>query len=250
MKFLFSIIVALAVSAFAQQAPPTIEAQSTGECSPNILSTQGKVEFTCNTSMDEATAKKIVSLLNQILRREGNSADVTVEIDHKVDEILAFVKSHTSTPTIQGIELKAVYECEIAVNKQPPSSGAYHVVSNAGAVLKGNKPISLELTPNVYVAADKDDKNAAIVAETFVLPAGSIQGQPIQILDGVRGAEVKMLWDGGGWCGRPTGALISIWVNGYRALYPTKAMMQTPTGGYADIEADFSLQDQLKAIKW
>ena len=250
MRLLFSIIFALAASASAQQAMPNMEVQSTGQCSPNILATQGKVEFTCNSTMGQDTAKKIVSLLNQILRGEGNSADVTVDIDHKVDEILAFVKSHTPIPTIQGIELKAVYECEIAVNKQLPRSGAYNVVSNAGAVLKADRPISLELTPNVYVAADNDDKNAAIVAETFVLPTGSIQGQPIQLLDEVRGAEVKMLWDGGDWCGKPTGALISIRVNGYRVLYPTKAAMKTPTGGYADVEADFSLHDQLKSIKW
>lgn len=95
MKLLFSIILLFAMSAFAQQQSPTIEAQSSGECSPNILSNQGKVQFTCNTSMDVATAKKIVSLLNQILQKESSSTSPALEINHKLDEILGFVRSQT-----------------------------------------------------------------------------------------------------------------------------------------------------------
>jgi len=95
MKLLFSIILLFAMSAFAQQQSPTIEAQSSGECSPNILSNQGKVQFTCNTSMDAATAKKIVSLLNQILQKENSTTNPKEEINHKLDEILGFVRSQT-----------------------------------------------------------------------------------------------------------------------------------------------------------
>jgi hypothetical protein len=95
MKLLFSIILGFAISAFAQQQSPTIDAHSSGECSPNILSNQGKVQFTCNASIDAATAKKIVSLLNQILQKERSSTNQTEEINRKLDEILGFVRSQT-----------------------------------------------------------------------------------------------------------------------------------------------------------
>jgi len=94
MKLSFSIILLFAMSAIAQPPSRTIEAQSSGECSPNILANQGKVEFTCNTSLDDATAKKIASLLNQLMRREGNSANTVQEINRKVDELLDFVKKN------------------------------------------------------------------------------------------------------------------------------------------------------------
>jgi hypothetical protein len=92
---LSSMIFLFAISAYGQQQSPTIEAQSSGECSPNILSNQGKVQFTCNTSMDAATAKKIVSLLNQILQGEDSTAKPTREINDKLDEILGFVRTQT-----------------------------------------------------------------------------------------------------------------------------------------------------------
>ena len=95
MKLLFSIILTFCLSAFAQQQAPSIEAQSSGECSPNILSNQGKVQFTCNTSIDAATAKRIVSLLNQILQKENSATNPSGEINHKLDEILGFVRSQT-----------------------------------------------------------------------------------------------------------------------------------------------------------
>jgi hypothetical protein len=96
MKLLFILLFAL--SAFGQQKPPSVEAQSSGDCSPNILSNRGEVQFTCNTSMDEATAKKIVSLLNQILKKEiskGTTAGSEGEINHKLDEILDFLRNQS-----------------------------------------------------------------------------------------------------------------------------------------------------------
>ncbi|MGA2426374.1 MAG: hypothetical protein ABSG07_20425 [Terriglobales bacterium] len=96
MKLLAPVILAFCLSPFGQQAP-TIEGQSSGECSPNILSNQGKVQFTCNTSMNTATANKIVSLLNQILQKESSTTNPTTnsteEINHKLDEILDFVRN-------------------------------------------------------------------------------------------------------------------------------------------------------------
>jgi hypothetical protein len=91
--FVYSTFLAVALSAFGQQQSPTIEAQSSGQCSPNILSNQGKVQFTCNAPMDATTATKIVSLLNQILQKESGATNPTGDINNKLDEILAFVRT-------------------------------------------------------------------------------------------------------------------------------------------------------------
>jgi hypothetical protein len=90
------VILLFALSACGQQKP-SVEAQSSGDCSPNILSNQGEVQFTCNTSMDEATAKKIVSLLNQIIKKEnsGTTAGSEKEINQKLDEILNFLRNQS-----------------------------------------------------------------------------------------------------------------------------------------------------------
>ena len=75
------------------------------------------MQFTCNTSMDAATAKKIVSLLNQILQKEGNATNPTEEINHKLDEILGFVRSqqqrHLSVQQITAIKSSAQSLCAI-----------------------------------------------------------------------------------------------------------------------------------------
>ena len=106
MRALISVILGLAMSASAQQQPATPAAQSSGACSPNILSNQGKVEFTCNTSIDAATATKIVSLLNQILQKEGAARKPIDEVNIKLDEILAFLRSQAqqSQKMAAGIE--------------------------------------------------------------------------------------------------------------------------------------------------
>jgi hypothetical protein len=91
-KLLISIILMFATSAFGQQKPSSaLEAQSSGECSPNILATQGKVEFTCNTSLDDDTAKKLASLLSQLLRKEGNAATTVEDMNRKVDKLLYYL---------------------------------------------------------------------------------------------------------------------------------------------------------------
>jgi len=63
-------------------------------CSPNVISNQGTVEFTCNAAIDKATAIKIVSLLNQILRKQGSPDSA----NQKLDEILDFLRSHERSP--------------------------------------------------------------------------------------------------------------------------------------------------------
>jgi hypothetical protein len=67
-----------------QQANPNTLVQSSGTCSPTFIGNQGYVRFTCNTAMNKATASKIVSLLNTILKKNTNND----AINQKLDEIL------------------------------------------------------------------------------------------------------------------------------------------------------------------
>ena len=78
---------------WAQQQPatPSIQAESSGKCSPNILANKGEVRFVCNATMDGATAAKIVTLLNRILQQQSTNESGD-EINKKLDEILGFVR--------------------------------------------------------------------------------------------------------------------------------------------------------------
>jgi hypothetical protein len=89
MKTILLTIALFSLTALAQQ--PSVSGQSSGDCSPNILANSGGVQFVCKTAIDEETSKKIVSLLNQILKKE-NRATSTDEINRKLDEILDFIK--------------------------------------------------------------------------------------------------------------------------------------------------------------
>ncbi len=111
MKVAFWAILVLTASAVYGQTPTQVE--STGACSPNVVSNQGTVEFTCNAPIDKATADKIVSLLNQILKRK-NGSDVT---NHKLDEILDFLRNHEQSPydttvmySLDGMKKRVVSE--------------------------------------------------------------------------------------------------------------------------------------------
>lgn len=87
----------LTTTAPAQNAPNN-QAETSGICSPVIQSTQGKVQFTCNTAMNEATRKKFVLLLNSIL---SNTNDVKT-INIKLDQILDFLTRVQSNNIVQG----------------------------------------------------------------------------------------------------------------------------------------------------
>jgi len=97
MRKLCVAIIAICLSSFAQQKQqPSVEGKSSGDCSPNILSNSGGVQFVCKTAVDEATAKKIVSLLNQILKKEDREASPSNDlVNHKLDEILDFLKNQS-----------------------------------------------------------------------------------------------------------------------------------------------------------
>jgi hypothetical protein len=97
MRKLCIVIIAFCLCSFAQQKqPPSVEGKSSGDCSPNILANSGGVQFVCKTTVDEATAKKIVSLLNQILKKEDkNTSGSNDLVNHKLDEILDFLKNQS-----------------------------------------------------------------------------------------------------------------------------------------------------------
>ena len=80
----------LSLNAFAQKQP-SVSGQSSGDCSPNILANSSGVQFVCKTAIDEETSQKIVSLLNQILKKE-NRPTSTDGINQKLDKILEFLK--------------------------------------------------------------------------------------------------------------------------------------------------------------
>jgi hypothetical protein len=106
------LLVLFSATVFAQQpAPaPSMQAESSGKCSPNILSNQGRVQFVCNATMDTATAAKIVSLLNRILQQESDSGG-NAEVNSKLDEILGFLRTEAQAREprqLPGDQLEAV----------------------------------------------------------------------------------------------------------------------------------------------
>jgi hypothetical protein len=71
----------------AAQKTANVQAETSGTCSPIVQGNQGRVEFTCNSPMDEATRKKFLTLLNAILKNT-NDAGAT---NKKLDSILEYV---------------------------------------------------------------------------------------------------------------------------------------------------------------
>jgi hypothetical protein len=88
MKLLGLVLATFVFTTASAQQQPNPQAETSGTCSPIIQSNQGKVEFTCNTRMDEATTKKIVSLLNAILKNTNDRTDT----DKKLDDIMDFLQ--------------------------------------------------------------------------------------------------------------------------------------------------------------
>jgi hypothetical protein len=108
MRKLCLAVIAFCLCSFAQQPSqqPSIEGKTSGDCSPNILANSGGVQFVCKTAVDEATSKRIVSLLNQILRKDNKDSAASNEINRKLDEILDFLKNasrHLSDDDKAGI---------------------------------------------------------------------------------------------------------------------------------------------------
>jgi hypothetical protein len=176
MKLLFSIVLVFAMSAFAQQPPsPTVEAQSSGECSPNILANQGKVEFTCNTSLDKDTAKKLASLLSQLLRKEGSSANTVEEINHKVDELLDFVKKRTPVPRRLPPQTKTeLIDC---LKKKPGQFSVEAIADNGEAYQYA------EDWREVFLSAGWEDEHKNIPIQVFMIGGGTWSGIQFKVHD-------------------------------------------------------------------
>jgi hypothetical protein len=175
MKILLSTVLVFVTSAFAQQSAPAIKAESSGECSPNILANQGKVQFTCNTSMDKDTAKKLASLLSQLLRKEGNSANTVEEINRKVDELLDFVKKQTPVP--RRIPSQAKTELIDCLKKKP---GRFSI----GAIADNGEAYRFaEDWHEVFISAGWQIEHKDIPIQIFMIGGGTWSGVQYKVHD-------------------------------------------------------------------
>ena len=91
MKYVALLFVLLNIA--AAQTSPSNQADTSGICSPVVQANQGKVQITCKTAMDEATRKKFLKLLNQIL----NNTKDTSATNKKLDDILEYVSHLQAT---------------------------------------------------------------------------------------------------------------------------------------------------------
>ncbi len=125
MRLLTIFLVASTLAASAQKAAPSVQASSSGVCSPNILSNKGPVTITCRTAMDKATVTKIVSLLNQIVDRQNSSN----EINTKLDSIMEFLQSN-----LNPNKARTTYNCAgtptITTSTPNTSLGVYRVTGS------------------------------------------------------------------------------------------------------------------------
>src|SRR5690242_1289627 len=96
MKRVLFFVAFLIITAGAQNVPNN-QADTSGACSPVFQSNQGKIQFTCNTAISEATQKKILTLLNSILK---NTSDANAT-NKKLDSILEYV-THLQPAINQG----------------------------------------------------------------------------------------------------------------------------------------------------
>lgn len=95
MKLLVLLFV-LANVAAAQNAP-NVQAKAFGICNSIVQANQGSVQIRCDTAMDEATRKKFLTLLNQIL----NNTKDTNATNKKLDSLLEFM-THLQTTSINS----------------------------------------------------------------------------------------------------------------------------------------------------
>ena len=138
------LLLLMASLAYAQQATkPSMQAESTGKCSPNILSNQGQVRFVCNTSVDDATAAKIVTLLNRILQQQGNGRG-DAEVNNKLDEILGFLRRQAEAHEQRELPSQQIEAIKQALRTHPSkililyaqqNEEAYRLAKQIGDVL-------------------------------------------------------------------------------------------------------------------
>jgi|SRR5579862_1341359 len=116
MRFL-CVLILFASTLLGQQPNSSIEAQSSGTCSPNIISNQGKVQFICDAALNKATAMKVVSLLNQIFHKEDETQDLAANSNQKLDEMLTFLKS--PPPILRTDKFAVMVPYDTAPNHRP-----------------------------------------------------------------------------------------------------------------------------------
>jgi len=118
MKYLAMLFVLFNIA--AAQNSPSNQAETSGMCSPVVQANQGKVQITCKTAMDEATKKKVVVLLNQIL----NNTKDTSATNKKLDDILEYVShlqaTNSTVSAPNGIAIGGNNTGIATVNNNPP----------------------------------------------------------------------------------------------------------------------------------
>ncbi|MBZ5688817.1 MAG: hypothetical protein LAP86_27725 [Acidobacteriia bacterium] len=141
------LLLLMASLGYAQQATkPSMQAESAGKCSPNILANQGQVRFVCNASMDRVTAAKIVTLLNRILQQQGTN-EGNGEINAKLDEILGFLKREAEAHEQRQLpidqleavkQLLSAHPAKIRIFYSQNDSEAYQLAKQISEILVGS----------------------------------------------------------------------------------------------------------------
>jgi hypothetical protein len=172
--------------------------------------------------MDKDTAKKFASLLSELLRRQGNSANTVEEINRKVDRLLAFAKQQSPTireltdaqkngikeflktiPPSVMVTVGSVYgsgDADIYANQFLPLLDGRHYENQTTAAIRTGFPP--EFT-GVFVATTTDTDSAASYRDAFArrlielgINAHSSSGSKIssgnlELLIGYRPEEVR-----------------------------------------------------------
>ena len=155
-------------------------------------------------------------------------------------------------PTIQGVQLRILYECEI--DKERRASVPGEVITErgmfgpVGARLEGSSPISLAFTGTIHTIRSQSG-DSAVVVEDFILPPNSIQGQSATLLDSVTGISAVMMWpthDGGNWCAKQKQVEVGLKVNGSAVVGGVTADSASIDRSYAKVTASFSLAGKIK----
>jgi len=165
---LWLLLLLLPSAGFCQQAPvPSVQAQSSGLCSPNIIATAGVVKFTCHAAVDDETAKKIVLVLNQVLRKERDSAGV----NEKLDQILALLEAQAHQTEQLRSELQKA---------APPDRTLTDKQASAVARVFGTLPSTVK----VIVKIPDGNAEAQRYAQQFqdIANESGVAGNPVVVL--------------------------------------------------------------------
>jgi hypothetical protein len=122
------LLIAVASTVYGQNQVPPMQAESSGKCSPNILSNQGRVQFVCNAEMDKATAAKVVALLNRILEQQQKKGDA--EVNDKLDRILEFLRNEAKLHEPRQLPSDQLEAVEQLLSTHPTTFQIYYVLQD------------------------------------------------------------------------------------------------------------------------